>query len=431
MLGHYLIILDTTIVNVALPAISRNLAAGVSGLQWVIDGYTLMFAALLLSAGALTDRFGARQTLVAGMLVFVVASVGCGLAPTLPALVMSRFVQGSAAAVIMPSTMALISQAHDDPVKRARAIAIWAMGGAAAASSGLVMGGLFSTVSWRLIFLINVPVCVAALIFLSRLGQSPTRRAPFDRLGQASAVVAMGALVFGAIESGVVGLGAARVVAAFAVAAVALAAFTIVEARVAHPMLPLGLLRTRNISVGVVIGFAYMAGAFGMPFVMSLYLQEHKGLSPLAAGLAFLPMLLSGAVLTPVSAPIAQRVGARRLIFTGLTMMAVSLAVLGCSPAGTPAWGVALLMVPVGVSGPLVIPPVTMVLLNAVPVTRSGLVSATFNASRQLGAALAIAIFGALLVQRGGFVEGMRISILLAAVAAAAAAAISPILTPT
>jgi EmrB/QacA subfamily drug resistance transporter len=430
VLGHFLIILDTTIVNVALPVINDDLGAGVSGLQWVIDGYTLMFAALLLGAGALTDRFGARQTLVAGLVVFTLASVGCGLAPDLTTLVGSRFLQGSAAAVIMPSTMALISQAHTDPVKRARAIAIWAVGGAAAASSGLVMGGLFSSLSWRLIFLANVPVCLVSFILLTRLGPSPVRRVPFDWLGQTTAVVAMGAIVFGAIESGAAGLGGTRVITAFAVGAVAVIAFVVGQARVAHPMLPLELFRSRNISVGVVVGFAYMAGTFGMPFVMSLYLQDHKGLSPLQAGITFLPMLLSGAVLTPFSAPIAERFGARPLVLAGLTLMSVSLGVLAFAPLTTPVWGLALLMVPIGVSGPLVIPPVMVILLNAAPVTRSGLASATFNTSRQLGAALAVAIFGALLVQPAGFADGMRLSILLAAAAALAAAAISPLLTP-
>src|SRR5437867_6308618 len=178
LLGFFVITLDAVVVNVALPSIRRDLGASMSGLQWVVDGYTLLFAALLLSAGALSDRVGARRAVAAGLAVFVVASAACGLAPSLGALVVARFVQGVAAAVMMPSSMALIGQAYPDPVKRARAVAVWAMGGAIAASSGPVLGGLLSLVTWRLIFFINLPVGVVALILLARTQHSPHRHVP-------------------------------------------------------------------------------------------------------------------------------------------------------------------------------------------------------------------------------------------------------------
>jgi len=422
---HFLIILDTTIVNVALPSIGGDLGGGVSGLQWIIDGYTLTFAALLLSSGALTDRFGPRQALTVGTIGFLLASVGCGLAPNMTTLIVSRFVQGCAAAIVMPATMAMITRSHPDPGKRARAVAIWAAGGAAAASSGLVLGGLFSAVSWRLIFLINVPVCLVALVLLLRLAPSLGRRVPIDWYGQIAAIIAVGAITFGAIESGSAGPGARSVISAYAIGAIGVVVFLAVQARGTHPMLPLELFRSRAISISVVIGFAYMAGAFGMPFVVSLYLQESRGLSPLHAGLTFLPMLLSGGLLTPFSAPLAHRVGARPLIRGGLALLTASLAALACAPAGAPIWVFALLMVPVGISGPLIIPPVTLMLLGSIPQNRSGVASATFNTSRQLGGALAVAVFGALLVRMDGFANGMRASFLIAAAAALTAGVIS------
>ena len=190
VLGFFMITLDAVIVNIALPTIRRDLGSGITGLQWVVDAYTLMFAGMLLSAGALSDRAGARRAFAAGLAVFVAASAACGLAPDLAALVAARFVQGSAAAVMMPSSMALVSQAYTSTVRRARAIAVWAMGGAVASSSGPLLGGLLTLASWRLIFFINVPAGAAALLLLTRTARSAQRTQPFDWAGQVTAVLA-------------------------------------------------------------------------------------------------------------------------------------------------------------------------------------------------------------------------------------------------
>jgi DHA2 family methylenomycin A resistance protein-like MFS transporter len=286
VLGFFMITLDAVVVNVALPSIRVGLGGGITGLQWVVDGYTLMFAALLLSAGSLSGRFGARRAFGAGLAVFVLASAACGLAPAIGALVAARFVQGAAAAVIMPSSMALVGQAYPDPVRRARAVAMWAMGGAAASSSGPLLGGALTLVSWRLIFVINMPAGAATLLLLSHFQPSPRRPAPFDWAGQVTAVLAMGGLAYGAIEAGVAGFGAPPVVTAFAVAAGALAAFVAAQARGAHPMAPLDLFRSRTVAVAVAVGFAFIVGYYGLQFVMSLYLQQLRGLSPLGTGAA-------------------------------------------------------------------------------------------------------------------------------------------------
>jgi MFS transporter, DHA2 family, methylenomycin A resistance protein len=430
VLGFFVITLDAVVVNVALPSIRADLGGGITGLQWVADGYTLMFAAMLLTAGALSDRVGARRAFAAGLAVFAVSSAACGLAPTLAALVAARFVQGAAAAVLMPASMALIRQAYADPTQRARAVAVWAMGGAVASSSGPVLGGLLSLVSWRLIFAINVPVGAAALALLTRTERSPHRQVPFDRVGQVTAVLAMGGLTYGAIEAGATGFTAPRVLFAFAVAILALAAFLAAQARGAHPMVPLELFRTRTVSAAVAVGFAFIVGYYGLPFVMSLYLQQLRGLSPLATGMAFLPMMLVGAILTPFSARLAERLGARVLIGGGLGLMTAGLAVLAVVPASAPVWMLAGLMVLVGLAGPLVSPPVTAVLLNSVPGHHAGTASGIFNTSRQVGGALAVAVFGALLAHPASFLQGLRTSLLLAAGVALAAAAASRLLQP-
>ncbi|HEX6526036.1 MAG TPA: DHA2 family efflux MFS transporter permease subunit [Streptosporangiaceae bacterium] len=430
VLGFFMITLDAVIVNIALPAIRRDLGGGITGLQWVADGYTLMFAALLLSAGALADRAGARRAFAGGLAVFTIASAACGLAPDLGALVAARFVQGAAAAVLMPSSMTLVSQAYADPARRARAVAVWAMGGALASSSGPLLGGVLTLVSWRLIFFVNVPAGAAALVLLARTGSSPRREAPFDWAGQVTAVLAMGGLTYGAIEVGAAGFTAPAVVAAFAVAVATLAAFLVIQVRGAHPMVPLALFRSRAVSVAVAVGFAFIVGYYGLPFVMSLYLQQVRGLSALGAGLAFLPMMVIGAALTPFSARAAERVGARVLITGGLAVMAAGLVILAALASAVPIWALAVLMVMAGLAGPAVMPPVTGVLLNAVPGHQAGTASGVFNTSRQVGGALAVAVFGALLADRAAFMQGLRTSLLLAGGVVLAAAAASLLLKP-
>jgi MFS transporter, DHA2 family, methylenomycin A resistance protein len=415
VLGFFMITLDAVVVNVALPSIRAGLGGGITGLQWVVDGYTLMFAALLLSAGSVSDRIGARRAFGAGLAVFVLASAACGLAPAIGALVAARFVQGAGAALMMPASMALIGHAYPDPVRRARAVAVWAMGGAVASSSGPLLGGVLTLVSWRLIFLVNVPAGAVTLLLLTRIPPSPHRAAPFDRAGQITAVLAMGGLTYGAIEAGAAGFTAPRVVTAFVVAAGALAAFVAVQARGAHSMAPLDLFRSRTVAVSVAVGFAFIVGYYGLPFVMSLYLQQLRGLSPLGTGAAFLPMMLTGAALTPFSARIAEKTGPRGLITAGLVTMTAGLVILAVLPPRTPVQALAALMILVGLAGPLVMPPLTAVLLNSVPPHRAGVASGVFNTSRQVGGALAVAVFGALLAHRASFLTGVRASLLIAA----------------
>jgi MFS transporter, DHA2 family, methylenomycin A resistance protein len=422
LLGFFVVTLDAVVVNIALPDIRADLGGGIAGLQWVVDGHTLMFAAALLSAGSLADRVGAKRAFGLGIAGFTLASLACGLAPQLGVLVVFRFGQGLAAAVVMPSSMALIGQAYPDPVRRARAVALWAMGGAAASSAGPLLGGVLTTVSWRWIFLINLPVGAAALLLLRRVARSGQHRVPFDLGGQLVGTVAMAALVFGAIEAGQGGLGRPSVLTAFGIATLALVAFVRLERRVAHPMLPLELFRSRTVITAVVVGFAFMVGYYGMPFVLSLYLQD-RGLSALDTGVVFLPMMLAGLVLTPLVPRVTERTGTRPVVVAGLALMTAGLTALALLPSGTPSWVTAGVMVLVGLGGPTVIPPVITALLAAVPTHQAGTASGVLNTSRQLGGALAVAVFGALLAV--GLPAGMRVSLLLAAAVTAMAALIA------
>jgi EmrB/QacA subfamily drug resistance transporter len=415
LLGFFVVTLDAVVVNVTLPAIRGDLGGGVAGLQWVVDGYTLMFAALLLTAGSLADRLGARRAFGCGLVVFVLASVACGLAPVLGFLVAARFVQGAAAAAMMPASMALIRHAFPDPQARGRAVGIWAMGGAVASSSGPVLGGVLTLVDWRLIFFLNVPAGAVALLLLARTQRAQQRAVPFDVTGQVTGVIAMGGLTFGAIEGGSRGFADPAVIAALGVAVLAAAGFVRSQQVVAHPMVPLQLFRSRAVVITVASGFAFMVGYYGLPFVISLFLQQHRGLTALQTGVVFLPMMLTGLLLTPFSARLGERFGRKALIVAGLVLMTAGLAAIGLLPASGPLWLLAALMVLVGLGGPTVSPPATAVLLDAVTHDQAGVASGVFNTSRQIGGALAVAIFGGLLANPGTLVRGVHASLLIAA----------------
>ncbi len=424
-LGFFLITLDILIVNLALPSIEVELGGGTAAQQWVIDGYTLMFAALLLFAGNLADRIGANRSFGWGIAVFGLASIACALAPSTGWLVAARFVQGAAAAVMLPASMALIREAFPDPRRRANALGFWAVGGAVAGAVGPLLGGLLTTLDWRWVFAINIPVCAGMLILLRRVASSPRRPAPFDWAGQVLAIIALAALMYGLIEGGVLGFGTPIVVVALVVAVAGVAGFVAVEARVRHPMMPLELFRPPGMRVALLVGFSFMAGWFGTVFFVSLYLQQYLGLSPLLAGLAFLPSAAAAMVGNLTSGAITNRWGPRVPVVAGLSAMVVGLVgMIATAPLGSPLL-TALLLVLIGPGGSIAMPAVTGVVLDCAPAEQAGTASAVFNTFRQVGGAVAIAVFGAILAGASGFLVGMQISFAIAAAILLAAALVS------
>jgi EmrB/QacA subfamily drug resistance transporter len=414
LLGFFMLSLDATAVNVALPGIGRTLGGSTAGLQWVVDAYTLMFAALLVSAGAVSDRVGAKRLFGFGLAAFMVASAGCGVTPALAFLIVGRAVQGSAAAFMLPASLALVRQAFTDPARRAKAIAHWSVGGAAAIAAGPVAGGvLTSALSWRAIFFINLPVGVVTLTLLTGAPRSPRRAVPLDPAGQVTAIAGLAALTFGVIEGGETGFGRPLVFGCLLLAAAAMAAFVCVEARAAHPMVPLRLFRSRTVTVCVAIGFAINVAFYGLLFVLSLFFQRVLGESAVVAGLMFLPMtaLLSSANLT--SAKVAARYGPRVPIWTGLGVSALGMLALLFACTGADRVLLAAVLVPAGVGLGFALPSLTVVLLEAIPADQAGLAAGLFNSSRQVGGTLAVAVFGALVSHRATFVSGMRDSMLI------------------
>ncbi|ACL40078.1 major facilitator superfamily MFS_1 [Pseudarthrobacter chlorophenolicus A6] len=410
MLGFFVVALDAQIVNVALPAIRNDLGGGLSGLQWVVTGYALMFSALQLFAGTFSDRAGARRAYGMGMILFVVASAACALSPSLPALVGARILQGIGAAMITPASLALIREAYHDAAARGRATVYWGLGGSVAAAAGPVLGGLLTQLDWRLIFFVNLPVGAVALGVLSRVAVSPRRAAPFDWTGQISAVVGLAALTYGIIEGAEAGYESPAIVLMFAVAVAAITAFVFAQAWGRHPMIPLDLFRSRTVSTALTIAVVTMAGFYGIVFVQSLYFQQERGASALETGVLFLPMTALVAILNPWVARLMGKYGHPAMIATGQLIMAAGLAGLCLLPADAPVLLVAALMVPVGVGGSFTVPSIIAQVMDNVPAERAGTASGVVNTARQVGGTLGVAIFGAVIAS-GEFITGLRASL--------------------
>ncbi|MFJ8077947.1 MFS transporter [Streptomyces sp. NPDC096176] len=423
-MGIFLLNLDAMAMNVALPGIGRTFGGSTAGLQWIVDAYTLMFAALLPSAGTLSDRIGASRAFGAGVAVFTVASAACALAPGLGELVAGRLIQGSAAAIMLPSSLALVRQAFPDVAERARAIALWTVGGAVAVAAGPVVGGvLSSTLSWRAIFVVNLPVGIATLAVLTRTERSPRRATPLDPYGQLAAIVALAALTFAVIHGGENGFGEPLVLGCLGLAAVAAAAFIMIEARATAPMVPLDLFRSRTVTLSVAIGFVVNAAFYGLVFVLSLFFQDVLHLSVMAAGLMFLPMMAVIAGANLASARAAARFGPRMPIAVGQVICALAMFGLLWMDEGTSGPVIAALLIPAGFGMGLVVPSLTAVLLNDIAADRAGLAAGILNSFRQTGGALAVAVFGALVADRGEFLAGLRVALCVAAVMLAATTA--------
>jgi MFS transporter, DHA2 family, methylenomycin A resistance protein len=413
-LGFFLVVLDTTIVNVALPAIGEDLDADLSELQWVVDAYVVVFAGLLLSSGALSDRIGADRCYSLGMAAFAVASLACAAAPSLEVLLAARVIQGAAAALLLPSSLSLVRRAYPDAGERAHAIGLWAAIGGGALAAGPVLGGVLTDlVDWRAIFVINLPFAAAAVLLTAGAPRVPPHRDPLDVPGQIAAIVAVAALTFAVIEGGHEGVGSAPTVAAAAIAVAAGAAFVVIEMGSAHPAVPFELFRSRVLSSAVVIGLIFNFAFYGQVFVLSLFFQQVLGQSALEAGLMFLPLtaLITGVNL--IAGRVTASRGPRPTLLAGQVVMLAGFAAFSLVDADTAIAVILALLVPIGVGGGFAIPPLTAAMLESVPESKAGLASGSFNAARQFGGGLGVAVFGAMIATN--FVASMQLSMLLAA----------------
>ena len=403
-LATFMTYLDNNVTNVAIPTIQRSLHLSVSGLEWVVSSYLLTLAGLLLVGGRVADVYGRRRTFLAGLALFTVSSLAAGLAGSGAVLIASRAVQGVGAALLMPTTLAIIMARFTDPKERTKAIGIWTAIGAMALGLGPVVGGLISQhIRWGWIFLINVPVGVVTLALalpFMRESKASSAVRRLDIPGLVTSAVSLFALTYALIEGGDKGWTSTVIVSAFAIAAVAMAAFLVIEARSQYPMVDLGIFRIRQFSGGTGTMMIWAFGILGIYFFTSLYLQNTLGFSPTKAGLAFVPMALALAVFAGVAPMVEARAGGHRTIALGMVMMVAGLAMF--ARLGEHATYPALLpgFIIFGAGAGLMNVPLTNGVLHSTPQARAGVASALLNASREMAGLLGITVIGAVLRSR-------------------------------
>jgi MFS transporter, DHA2 family, methylenomycin A resistance protein len=426
--GYFLVLLDVTVVNVALPSIGADLGTGVDGLQWVVDGYAIALASLMLAGGTVGDLHGHKRVVLSGLAIFGAASLGCALAPDTAVLVASRVLQGVGAALLLPGTLAVIAHAYPERGEQARAIGIWAGIGSVALPAGPLLGGaLIEGIGWRAVFFINVPIVIAAFaaaLVVVRESTDPQGRR-LDAAGVALGALTLAAAIFAIIDAGHGGRIAA-VAIAVAVGLAALGAFVATERAQAEPMLPLKLFRRADFSAANAIAGAMNLGTLGLLFVLTLYLQRVQGRSALEAGLAVVPLFAPLTVLAPLAGRLTARVGSRWPMAGGLLISAVGVALLTSVDAHASFLALLPGLLLWGIGMGLLTPAVVAAAVGSVPGERAGLASAVNNTARQTGGAIGIAACGALAGTPGsaGFVGGLHtVAVVVAALFASAAVA--------
>ena len=457
-LGYLLVTLDATAVSVATPSLGRDLSGGVGTLQWVLDAYTLVFAALLLSAGTLGDRVGARRAFVAGLGLFALASAACGAAPSAGALTGARAVQGVGAALLVPSSLALLRERHPGRAEQARALGVWGGVGGVGAAGGPLLGGLLAgTVGWRAVFLLNLPVAGVAALLLARhlpraarparraaagdgprdaralgpaaaRGASRRRRAErparLDVPGQLAAIAGCALLTLGLIEAGERGWGDRTVVAALALALLAAVAFVVRERRTRAPMLPPSLLRRPAVAGGSAVGLLINLGFYGQLFLVTLVLQQQRGYGVAQAGVALLPEAAAAIAGSLAAGRLTAARGARAAMVAGLSLGAAGLTALAVLVPAAPYAALAPALALTGFGMALTMPAATAAVLGAAPGELAGTAAGTLNAARQLGGTVGVALLGSV---AGAALAGaaVRDALLLAALAFAAGVAVT------
>jgi EmrB/QacA subfamily drug resistance transporter len=426
--GLFMIMLDNTVVNVALPSMRRSLHMSLSELEWVVAGYALTFAAFMLTGGKLADYVGRRLIFMVGLTVFTGASLACGLAPNGGFLIGARVVQGLGGALMNPATLSIIT-ATFPPRERGKAIGIWAGVSGMALAIGPLVGGLLTEhVNWNWIFFINVPVGIAGLLAIPLFideSRDTSHEQRLDLPGLSTSAIGLFSLTYAFIEANSYGWASSRILGAFAVAAVMLVAFVLFERHQRAPMLELALFKNRTFSGAngamLFVGLAM----FGTFFYVSLYMQNVLHYSPVKAGASFLPMTLLIILIAPRAGALTDKVGSRWLVGLGMALLAVMLFYYSQLGANESFWAILPGLLIGGVGMGATMTPVTAAAMSAVAVDKAGVGSAVLNSSRQVGGSLGIAVMGAIVAAGSDFLTGfhdaLRVGALLCLVGAAVA----------
>jgi EmrB/QacA subfamily drug resistance transporter len=433
--GLFMIMLDNTVVNVALPAIQQDFQADLSELEWIVAGYALTFAAFMLTGGKLADLLGRRLIFVAGLAIFTLSSLACGLAGSEEVLIAARIVQGVGAALMNPATLSIIS-ATFPPQQRGMAIGIWAGVSALALAIGPLVGGLLTEhASWSWIFFINVPiglVAIAASFVLIDETRDTSEAQRLDLPGLLTSGIGLFSLTYGLIEANTYGWTSGRILTAFAVAAVMLVAFVLLERHQRVPMLDLSLFRNSTFAGANSVMLLVALAMFGVFFFVSLYMQNILGYSAVQAGAAFLPMTLLIVLIAPIAGKTSDRFGSRWLMATGMTLLAGQLFYFSRLGLEESYWMLLPAMLIGGVGMSLVMTPSAAAAMSGVPVDKAGVGSAVLNSARQVGGSIGIALIGAIVAHEAAgrrtpqaFVDGFSTALVVAAAIALAGAVLA------
>ncbi|HTK08397.1 MAG TPA: MFS transporter [Ktedonobacteraceae bacterium] len=411
--GYFMVILDATIVTLATSNIQQQLGAMVSDLQWVLDGYTLVFAAILLTAGALGDRLGSRRIFLLGMMLFTGSSVLCGLAPTLWVLQSARVIQGIGAALQVPASLTLLHQMFHDQKQRDRAIGLWGGIAGIATAIGPVLGGLLvGLLGWRSIFFVNLPIGILAILLTFR--HIPARpglsQRGLDLFAQVAAMIALGLLTLAIIEGNTWGWTSLPILGSFAGSLVTMLLFLFIEQRAHSPMLPLSLFRSPTFSATNSVGLLINLGFYGQLLLINLFFQNILKYPPLLAGLALLP---EGGVVTltsMLSGRVTAHVGPRLPMLVGLFVGACGFLLMLTIHTSTPYLLLCPMLITIGFGMSFTMPAMTTAAVASAPKERTGIASAVLNMSRQIGSVLGYALLGSLVSGSAMFVSGLHVA---------------------
>jgi EmrB/QacA subfamily drug resistance transporter len=437
----FMIMLDNTVVNVALPSIQRDLGASISGLEWTVNGYTLSFAVLLATGGRLGDIFGRRRMFMLGVIIFALSSATAGLAQNSTDLVVSRVVPGLGAALMMPATLSIVTHAFP-PHERGKAMGTWAGVSGLALAIGPVVGGMLTEhVSWRAIFYLNIPVAIGAVLaalFAVRESRDTTVGREVDYLGVVTLTAGLTALILALVEGNSWGWGSTEIVALLIGAVVGLAAFVAIELRVKVPMVEFHFFSDRNFLGAVVVALIISFAMLGVFFFLALYMQDILRYSPLEAGVRFLPSTLMIVALAPVAGRMADRFGPRWLIVAGLLILTASLYSFTRIAVDSTYLDLLPGFMLLGIGIAVTMSPMTSAAMNAVAVEKAGIASGVLSMFRMVGGSLGVAVTGAIFQASVGtanfaqatpqdFVDALSQAMAVSAVVALAGAAFAAV----
>ncbi len=420
-LGFFMVILDITIVNVALPTIANYFNTQLSNLQWVVAGYTLTFAGFLLLIGYLSDYFGAKKIFQTGLLAFVITSIGCAFSNSITMLIFFRLLQGISGALLLPSSLALITQLYSNPEKKAQAIGIWAALGGIACASGPFLGGLLTSLfSWRMIFLVNVFIGLAAFFLIlchASHKKSTDNRIHFDLFGQITGFLAIISLAFGLIEVSNYSWSNPLIIFSLLLSTFSILLFLLIENKVANPMLPLELFHNKVTTMAIIAGLMLNLVFYGQLFMLPFYFENLRHYSVFVTGLAILPLPGLALIGSYLGGKLTARIGPAKVISTGFIIAAIGFFSLLNLGNTTPHY--VWIMIPflaIGFGVSFTTPAMTFAAIHSVGEPYTGITAAVLNTGNQIGSLIGVSLFGTIAAIHKDFIAAMHITLFLAGI---------------